>query len=371
MNPRRVAVFCVGAGYDGWRLDHFLKGQIPALSRRRIQQAIGERIALVRAGDLRREGGIEPSPTLSLPIDALPGWLERASAAVRASTCVRAGDRVAVWPEVPRENQEEWEVPILYRDEHLLAVDKPAGLVVHSTRGRLRNTLLAIVQRREEGGGDERTEAERSPLALVHRLDRETSGVLLLSRSRRAAQALAASFACGRVRKTYRAIVRGAPDPPAGRIDLPIGHDPTSGIHVRRAVSDAGAAAVTDYATERVAGGFALLRLQPLSGRRHQIRVHLEAIGHPIVGDKLYGGDPRWYLRGLERGESEAMRRALLAPRQLLHAAALELVHPLQGGVLRIESPLPADMREFLADPPAGSTQRRSSTPATTALQGQ
>jgi 23S rRNA pseudouridine1911/1915/1917 synthase len=291
---------------------------------------------------------------------------------------VRAGDRVAVWPEVPCEADEEWEVPVLYCDDILLAVDKPAGLVVHATRRRLRNTLLAVVRRLEEareqsagaaGRAAERAGAGAGPasLALVHRLDRDTSGVVLLSRSHQAARALAGEFALGRVRKTYRAIVRGAPDPPAGRIDLPIGRDERSGIYVRRAVSRTGAPAVTDYETEEKAGGFALLRLRPLTGRGHQIRVHLEAIGHPIVGDKLYGGDPRWHLRAFERGESHEMRHALLASRQLLHAAALELAHPLTGEHLRIEAPLAADMRDFMA----GLLQRRSSTAATTALHGQ
>jgi 23S rRNA pseudouridine1911/1915/1917 synthase len=369
MNHRTVAVFCVGAGHDGRRLDHFLKEQIPALSRRRVQQAIAERVALVRSADLRRAGGAAPMPTLSLPAGDLPAWLREAAPAIgersrfpassragaRASSCVRAGDRVAVWPEVPCEADEDWEVPILYRDDHLLAADKPAGLVVHATRRRLHNTLLAILQRRQEREvvwGEARERARAASLALAHRLDAETSGVVLLSRGSAAARVLAGDFASGCVRKTYLAIVRGVPHPRAGRIDLPIGRDERSGIYVRRAVSKAGAPAATEYEAEAEAGEFSLLRLRPHTGRRHQIRVHLEAIGHPIVGDKLYGGDPRWYVRALERGESESMRRALLAPRQLLHASAIELAHPLTGEKLRIEAPLPADMRRFMARPP-------------------
>jgi 23S rRNA pseudouridine1911/1915/1917 synthase len=184
---------------------------------------------------------------------------------------------------------------------------------------------------------------------LAHRLDRETSGVVLLARDPLTARRLSDAFAAGELRKPARASVRGGPRPRRGVIDRPIGRDLASGIYVKRAVVEGGAPAVTEYEVERAAGGFALLRLRPRTGRRHQIRVHLEAIGHPIVGDKLYGGDPRWYVRALERGESEAMRQALLAPRQLLHAAAIDLAHPATGAPLRVESPLPADMEAFLA----------------------
>lgn len=339
-----VTVFCVGLAQDGSRLDRFLMARIPALSRRRVQQAIASRVALLRRARAGTEGAGEGMPTCTFPADALPAWVERARRdpprPPRPAIAVRAGDRVVVWPQVPEEPQEEApEVPVLHRDPHLLAVDKPAGLVVHATRRRLRHTLLGLLRRRsgEEG------------LALAHRIDRETSGVVLLTRSAPAARALAAAFAAGRVSKTYLAIVRGAPSPRRGRIDLPIGRDFASGIYVRRAVALEGAPSITDYATIEACSGFALVALRPRTGRRHQIRVHLEAIGHPIVGDKLYGGDPRWYVRSLERGESEAMRRALLASRQYLHAAALELEHPVSGGILRVRAPLPADMAGFLA----------------------
>jgi 23S rRNA pseudouridine1911/1915/1917 synthase len=380
-----VTVFCVGNLQDGLRLDHFLKDRIPALSRRRVQQAIVRRVVLLRAAGAggradgtstemarsgeavgalirdeahrRRKGtGADVGlPTCTFPLDQLPGWLREARPdprrTARPATAVRAGDRVVIWPERPVEPEESWDVPVLYSDAHVVAVDKPAGLVVHSTRRRLRNTLVAILRRRGvgEGSGEGGRGGEEEGLVLAHRIDRETSGVVLLARDPLTARRLSDAFAAGEVRKTYRAIVRGVPRP-RGAIDRPVGRDLASGIFVKRAVVEGGAPALTEYEVERAAGEFSLLRLRPHTGRRHQIRVHLEAIGHPIVGDKLYGGDPRWYVRALERGESEAMRRALLASRQLLHAAALDVAHPATGAPLRLEAPLPADMAAFLRE---------------------
>ncbi len=332
-------VYSVGARQAGLRLDHFLKKRIPALSRRRVQQAIQRRVCVVRACRLAVSGG---APTLPYPVQALPSWLRclrrEPAERVRAATMVRCGDRVVIWPEEIDEPQESWAVPVLHQDAHLLAVDKPQGLVVHSTRRRLRNTLLGVLRRGREGEN----------LLLAHRIDRETSGVVLLARDRDTARAVSEAFAAGRVRKTYLAVVRGVPEPRRGMIALAIGADRTSGIYVRRAVVPAGARAVTEYQVLCEGSGFSLLCLRPHTGRRHQIRVHLEAIKHPIVGDKLYGGDPRWYVRMLERGETPALREALLASRHLLHAAALELRHPADGRTLSIEAPLPADIREFL-----------------------
>ena len=366
-----VTVFCVGNMQDGLRLDHFLKDRIPALSRRRVQQAIVRRVVLLRAAEVAgraaesagpRVGSHQSAlvaastglPTCTFAPDQLPGWLREARPdprrPPRPATAVRTGDRVVIWPEHPIEPEESWDVPVLHSDAHVVAVDKPAGLVVHSTRRRLRNTLVAILRRRGEGTGDGERSGAEDGLVLAHRIDRETSGVVLLARDPLTARRLSDAFAAGEVRKTYRAIVRGVPHSSRGAIDRPIGRDLASGIFVKRAVVEGGAPALTEYEVERTAGGFALLRLRPRTGRRHQIRVHLEAIGHPIVGDKLYGGDPRWYVRALERGESEAMRRALLASRQFLHAAALDVAHPATGAPLRVEAPLPADMAAFLRE---------------------
>jgi len=368
-----VTVFSVGAGQSGLRLDQYIKDRIPAISRRRVQQAIATRVVLLRAASVPDGNPREGMPTLTVSVEALPDWLKLRRPAPgrcpRAASPVRAGDRVILWPEEFDEPDEVWHVPVLYEDSDLAAVDKPAGLVVHANRRRVRNTLMGVLRRQREG----------EEWMLAHRLDRETSGVILLARNRDTARGLSHAFARGEVSKIYLAVVHGCPEAGHGTIDRPIGADKVTGIHVRRAVVPDGAPAVTDYSVMSSSGEFSLLAVRPRTGRRHQIRVHLESIGHSIVGDKLYGKDPRWYVRALERGPGEEMMRALLAGRQLLHAAALDLSHPVGGRRIRMRAPLPADIREFLVgrgiDPAVEEiepiVQRRSSTPVTIAPHGQ
>lgn len=368
-----VTVFSVGAGQSGLRLDQFIKDRIPAMSRRRAQQAIATRVILLRAASVSGGKPPEGMPTLTVPVEALPDWLKIQRPAPgrcpRVASPVRAGDRVILWPEQIDEPDEVWHVPVLYEDSDLVVVDKPAGLIVHANRRCVRNTLVGVLCRQREG----------EEWSLAHRLDRETSGVILLARNRHTARRLSHAFARGEINKIYLAVVHGCPEAGHGTIDRPLGTDQVTGIHVRRAVVPDGSPAVTDYSVIRSSGEFSLLAVRPRTGRRHQIRVHLESIGHSIVGDKLYGEDPRWYVRALERGSGEEMMRALLAGRQLLHAAALGFSHPAGGRGMRIRAPLPADMREFLAereiDPVVEGiesiVQRRSSTVLTIAPHGQ
>ncbi len=368
-----VTVFSVGAGQSGLRLDQYIKDRIPAMSRRRVQQAIGTRVTLLRAASSFGGNPPEGMPTLTVPVEALPDWLKMQRPApgrrLRVASPVRAGDRVILWPEQIDEPDEAWHVPVLYEDSDLAAVDKPAGLVVHANRRRVRNTLVGVLRRQREG----------EEWSLAHRLDRETSGVVLLARNRGTARRLSHAFARGEVSKTYLAVVHGRPEAGHGSIDRPLGADQVTGIHVRRAVVPDGARAVTEYSVICSSGEFSLLAVRPRTGRRHQIRVHLESIGHSIVGDKLYGEDPRWYVRTLERGPGEEMMRALLAGRQLLHAAALGFSHPACGRAIHIRAPLPADMRKFLEERGMdlgvegieSIVQRRSSTAVTIAPHGQ
>jgi len=211
---------------------------------------------------------------------------------------------------------------LLYADEAIAVVDKPAGVpsqpTLTSDRGTLPERVAALLG---------------TPVMLVHRLDRETSGVTVFARTRAAAAALAEAFRTGGPEKTYLALCARAPDPPAGRIDLPLGKDP--GRPGLRKVDAGGDAAATGYRTLRCGPRAALVEARPETGRTHQIRVHLAHLGAPLLGDARYGG-PR-------RVGEEAV------PRVMLHALRLELDHPVTGARLVLEAPVPADLAELEA----------------------
>jgi 23S rRNA pseudouridine1911/1915/1917 synthase len=241
-----------------------------------------------------------------------------------------------VEPDVPRTFN------VLYQDEQIVAIDKPAGLPVHATARFHRNTLTSVLRERfaEVGSGE-------VPI-LAHRLDRETSGLVLLGATREAAVALKDLFRRRRIEKRYLAIVFGeAPD--QGVVDLPLGPDGASGIRVKMGVDPNGLPARTRYRSLEARGGFTLLEAHPETGRQHQIRAHLAALGHPVVGDKLYGHDPGCFFEFLETGWTESLEQRLLLPRQALHAADVTLPHPASGEPLAISCPMPADLQAFWA----------------------
>ena len=219
---------------------------------------------------------------------------------------------------------EQVDLRVAYEDEHLLVVDKPAGLVVHPAPGHARGTLVHGLIEHGAAGGEE---ADRP--GIVHRLDRDTSGLLVVARSDEAHRRLQDLVRERRLERLYLALVRGRPRSWAGRIDAPIGRDrddPTK----QSLESDSPREAVTHFEVEELLGGHALLRVKLETGRTHQIRVHLAAIDLPVVGDGLYGvPDPR--LR-----------------RQFLHATRLAFPHPFSGEELAVNSPLPADLQAFL-----------------------
>ena len=256
---------------------------------------------------------------------------------------VAPGDEVAVTvPEQPARPLQAQSIPlrVLYEDEHLLAVDKPAGLVVHPSFGHRDGTLMnALLWRAAAWGRDRRP-------SLVHRLDKHTSGVLLVAKSREVHAGLARTMAAGRAAKDYLAVVYGRVPTARGRIALRLARDPLDRRRVI-AVATGGRESLTLY--ERVArsrgeqAGLALLRCQLVSGRLHQIRVHLAATGWPIVGDPVYG-EPRW--RTLASAELAAAAREF--PRQALHAWRLRLEHPVLGRPLELVAPLPDDIAGLL-----------------------
>jgi 23S rRNA pseudouridine1911/1915/1917 synthase len=225
------------------------------------------------------------------------------------------------------------ELTIAWRDEHLLVVDKPAGLVVHPARGHREGTLSQLLAGTAAGGRPERA-------GIVHRLDRDTSGLLVVACSEDAHRLLQDALRKRLIEREYLALVEGLPPARTGTIEAPIGRHPR--IRTRMAVGGSGSReARTHFTLERSLRDFSLLRLRLDTGRTHQIRVHLQAIGHPVCGDPEYGtggGDP-----------------SLGLTRQFLHATRLAFPHPITGEPIEVNSPLPEDLREALERAETGS----------------
>ncbi len=247
-------------------------------------------------------------------------------------------------------------VPLLADEPGWLAVSKPAGLLVHPTRPGGPRTLLDLL--REYFAADLAMPGAR--LALAHRLDRETSGVTLAAKTPAAARHFGLEWMAGRVRKEYRALVFGWPEWEERTVDAPLrraGEVELSPVWLRQTVHPDGAAAETRFRvlrrSERRGRRVALVAAWPRTGRLHQIRVHAACLGHPLVGDKLYGADPShagWYLRFIAEGWTPAHAAALLLPRHALHARRLDFAEP--GGSRRtVIAPPPKDLPE-LADEP-------------------
>jgi 23S rRNA pseudouridine1911/1915/1917 synthase len=208
---------------------------------------------------------------------------------------------------------------IPYEDEHLLVVDKAAGLVVHPARGHRQGTLSQLLDGVAAGGDPGRA-------GIVHRLDRDTSGLLVVARSEEAHGLLQAALAARLIEREYLALVLGRPPARSGTIDAPIGRDPQ--VRTRMAIGgNAPREARTHFKLERALPDFSLLSVRLETGRTHQIRVHMQAIGHPVAGDPEYGAPG---ALGLER--------------QFLHAARLAFDHPLSGERIEVRSELPADL---------------------------
>jgi 23S rRNA pseudouridine1911/1915/1917 synthase len=214
---------------------------------------------------------------------------------------------------------EDIPVPIIFEDEHLLVVDKPAGLVVHPGAGNRSGTLVNALLNRGIAGGED----PKRP-GVVHRLDRDTSGLMVVTKGEEAYSGLVAALGQRRVSRIYRAIVVGEGLPSTGAVDSPVGRDPTNPTLMAAGV---GRSAVTHFEVLYEAAGYTMLRVRLETGRTHQIRVHLSAIGYPVYADPLYG-------------EPVAGRRLWL------HAECLAFRHPSMGEALEFESPVPEDLRE-------------------------
>ena len=280
------------------RLDQYLAKQGLGLTRSRLRQ-------LIDSGDVLVNG-----------------------AAVKPAHRVRPGDRVVVSVPPPRPAvavAQDIPLTVVYQDADLVVIDKPAGLAAHPGPGHpdrtLVNGLLALCPDIQGIGGEIRP-------GIVHRLDKDTSGLMIAAKTEDAHHRLSRQIKDREIEKGYLALVEGLPAPPSGVIDAPIGRDPRR--RTRMAVTAEGRESRTGYQLLERAGSHSLLELQLHTGRTHQARVHLSWLGHPIMGDAVYG------------------KRSPLLPRHFLHAHRLAFAHPITGEPLDLHSPLPADLAAAL-----------------------
>lgn len=301
--------FTVEANYAGWRLDKYLSEKINRLSRTRIQAIIMR--------DLQSEVPLKSSTHV------WPGL----TFALRK--------RAALEPKVPSPE----ELRQLYVDEDILVLDKPAGLPVHPSARYQRNTLTAQIIAKFGFRAEP-----------AHRLDRETSGLIVCARTSAASRALGIAFQDGAVTKEYLALVVGWPDD-AFEVDAPISKG-TEAVRIAVCIDPLGAPAQTRFLCEarfsNADSRFALVRCFPMTGRQHQIRIHAAHCGHPLVGDKMYGGHPAYFDR-FSKGLLTAVDwEALQLPRHALHAARLAFAHPRDKRPMVFSSPLPDDLAAFV-----------------------
>jgi 23S rRNA pseudouridine1911/1915/1917 synthase len=296
----------------GERLDRYVTQQLPTHSRAYVQRLIDEEQILV-----------DGRPT-------------------KAGYRLRAGNRINVSLPPPKPSgllPEPVRLDILYEDDHLLVVNKAAGMVVHpspgNASGTLVNALLAHCTHLSGIGGIERP-------GIVHRLDKDTSGVMVVAKDDATHRTLAHLFAERQVKKQYLAIVQGQMRDAAGVIDAAVGRHP---VHRQRMSTHTrlGRQAVTEFLVLERFGFYSLVELRPRTGRTHQIRVHMAAIGHPLLGDPTYGHSQKAQLR------SPLAHQLAWFHRQALHAWGLGFVHPATGEWLDCRAPLPADLERVLA----------------------
>ncbi|HKW99437.1 MAG TPA: RluA family pseudouridine synthase [Bryobacteraceae bacterium] len=301
MDPLRIQI---DAGDSGKRLDQVLHARLPQFSRARIQQWIKAGRVLVNGAPvrpsyaLREQDVIDATPTAPAPLRATP---------------------------------EPIPLLILYEDDDVVAIDKPAGMVVHAGAGvhsgTLVNALLGRFQSLSKTAGDLRP-------GIVHRLDRYTSGVLLVAKNDAAHQQLAGQFSSRRVEKTYLALVHGNIKQDHGHIETPIARDPHRRVRMTARLSR-GRTASTTFRVLRRLTGFTFLEVRIGTGRTHQIRVHLASIGHPVAGDRLYGAPAKI------GGEPTL-------DRYFLHAHRIRFAQPSTGEPVTVESPLPQELADWM-----------------------
>lgn len=322
---RFPATISVSSDAAGQRLDQFLTGHIPDISRARVQQMLADGKALVDG------------------------------AAAKSSLKLRGGEQITVLgdfqPTPLRAIAEDIPLDIIYEDDDLAVVNKPAGMMVHAgagatdderNRGTLVNALLHRFATLSDVGGELRP-------GIVHRLDKETSGLIIVAKNDVSHRKLGQQFSKREIKKRYTALVHGWPEKDRGTINSPIARDSIRRIRMTTKGSG-GRSALSHYEVrERISsiyGKFALVDVRIETGRTHQIRVHMASIGRPVVGDSLYGAP-----KDLKRSNVKAppgTRAVISLGRNFLHATAVEFKHPRSGDLIALEAPLPEDLTAFL-----------------------
>jgi 23S rRNA pseudouridine1911/1915/1917 synthase len=299
----------VSAAANGWRLDRALADAVPTLSRERLKALISSGAVSDRSGALLRDP---------------------AKKAV-------AGDvlSVAVPDPTPAHNEAQ-DIPLVvaFEDEHLIVIDKPAGLVVHPAAGNLDGTLVNALL--HHCGGSLSGIGGVARPGIVHRIDKDTSGLMIAAKTDRAHVGLAKQFADHSIDRRYKAIVSGRPATNSGTVDAPLARSPQNRKKV--AIVRTGKRAVTHWRQLRPLRDAALVECKLETGRTHQVRVHMASIGHPLIGDPVYGRTKQAHRKDLE---------TLNFRRQALHAAVLGFIHPITREALSFESEMPADMQEL------------------------
>jgi 23S rRNA pseudouridine1911/1915/1917 synthase len=325
--------FSVPAEARGRRLDQFLAEQLSGVSRSRLQ-------LLIEQGDVT--------------VDGMPG---------KPSRKLRGGEQISVRgePHPPPLKAQPEPIPldVVYEDSDLAVINKPAGMMVHAgsgatddarSRGTLVNALLHRFTNLSSTGGELRP-------GIVHRLDKDTSGLIVVAKNDRAHAALGAMFSSRRIKKTYLALVHGSVARDKGAITAPVSRDPVRRTRMTTRPNENARSAVSHYqVVQRLStrfGQFTLLDVRIETGRTHQIRVHMASIGHPVVGDTLYGAPGQLRLQLPARAPSRAAGTETISEttrlgRNFLHAAKLEFAHPLTGKPLEFEAPLPNQLTQLL-----------------------
>lgn len=299
---------------QGWRLDRALAVALPTLSRERLKALISSGQVSNESGELARDPAMKVAPGARFTV---------------------------VVPDPSPAHNEAQDIPLViaYEDEHLIVVDKPAGLVVHPAAGNLDGTLVNALLHHCRGslsgiGGVERP-------GIVHRIDKDTSGLMVAAKTDPAHVGLAAQFAKHSIDRRYKAIVAGVPRPAEGTVDAPLARSSANRKKIAIVQDGRGKRAVTHYSTITRLRGAAMVECRLETGRTHQVRVHMASLGHPLLGDPVYGR---------ARPEHRELLNRLNFKRQALHAARLGFIHPVTSAALCFESEIPPDMCELFSE---------------------